>query len=100
MCNQFAVNVPYLKSLKKSANISTKPMLIELIDSNSLLYLFSSLDQDIILEIITKENLITQRKVNLSFGQNILKIKENVKLVKTIRVKYSNGKRVDEINFL
>ncbi|MCP5061938.1 MAG: family 10 glycosylhydrolase, partial [Ignavibacteriae bacterium] len=73
MCNQFAVNVPYLKSLKKSANISTKPMLVELSDSNSFLSLFSSFDQDIVLEIITKENLITQRKVNLSFGQNILK---------------------------
>jgi len=100
MCNKFSISVPYLKSLKKSANVSTKPMLVKLNDSKSFLSLFSSFEQDIVLEIITKENLITQRNVDLSLGQNILIVNEKLKLIRTIKIKYDNGMADDEMNFL
>ncbi|MEE9430374.1 MAG: hypothetical protein V3V16_04995, partial [Melioribacteraceae bacterium] len=100
VCKKFVINVPFLSLLKENASVSTKPTLIKINDSFSVLSLFSHLDEELILEIITKENLITQNKINLFGGQNIFEVKENLKLIKTIRIKNNNDKIINEMSFL
>ncbi len=98
--SNITITVPYLKSLKESANISTKTFFFN--NNNNavpFITIFSPKPQDVILEIITKEGLVKQVIKKLNFGNNFITIDKNTNLIKTIKIVYRNGKLSNEINF-
>ncbi len=92
------ISVPYLHSLKKSAGNYTKPLFFNS-NTTPFISIFSQNHQDIILEIISKENLVRQVRKELYFGINYINLNINIDLTKKIKIIYNNGKNNDEINF-
>lgn len=93
------VKIPYLFSLKKSAQIITKPVFIKINKDEFILSVFSHKRQTVILELVSKEGTLNQLKKELQFGSNIISIRQNLDLLQTIKIVYGNGKKAKEINF-
>jgi uncharacterized lipoprotein YddW (UPF0748 family) len=95
----FNIKVPYLQSLKISAQIKTKPIFIKIDNKNYIISIFSHNRQEIILETVSKEGLVNQTKSELKFGNNLINITQNFNLIRTLRIIYGDGKTTDEMNF-
>ncbi len=99
LSNPIWVKVPFLNELKKSSFVSTRPVLFRQNSSVGYLAIYSDSVQKVTLEIISKENLIKQKLTDLVIGQNILEIRENLKLLSSIRITFENDGKIEELNF-
>lgn len=99
LSNKLNISVPYLNKLKKSANISFRPVIYKLNKDKSLLLLYSTTNQKAIIQIITKENTGKEKYFDLIIGQNIVAISENPDMLKSIKIVFSETNEKEEINF-
>ena len=96
--NILNVNVPYLYELKKSALINSSPILYKLTETEALILITSEVFQKVTLDTFSSESLRNQQIFELKMGMNILPIKENFKLLRTIRISYEDNTQ-EELNF-
>ncbi len=97
---QISVKVPYLEDLKNSSLINMSPILYKHNSSSGFLSITSSLNQKATLDIFTIENTGYQKIIELKFGENIFRLKDNFKLIKSIRIAYNKTGKTDELNFI
>lgn len=97
--NNLIIKVPYLNELKNFATFNTKPILYKQNETKVILAVTSNSNQNVVIDIITKENLGKQQIVYLKMGLNILPIEENFKLIKTLRITYEDNNKPEELNF-
>lgn len=97
--SSITVQVPFLLNFKLSSKYSKKPLVFN-IDSNFfILNVFSEINQNSKIEILSKENIYKEIFYHLEFGFNFIKIEENLQLLKSIKIVYTAENRSEEINF-
>lgn len=94
------IYVPYLFIIKKSSKISKEPILYKPNDSSAYLGIFSSADQDVLIDFINIENIGSQEKIFLKSGFNIVSISRTLKMINKIRITYLLDESIEEISIL
>ncbi len=96
---QLDVVVPYLYSLKRSSQINTKPTFHRYENNLAILSIFSPKKQSATIDLNNIENIIKQSVAELEEGINFIAIKENLELLKSIRIVFSETKNEEELTF-
>lgn len=96
--NTMPISVPFLVELKNSGFVSSSPILYKENEEQIYLAITSNSIQKAIIDFITIENIGNQNHYDLNVGLNIIPIKENLRIVKKLRITYSESKKQEEIN--
>jgi len=99
LSNLILIYVPFLNELKISAAISSRSIIYKQDETKLLLSITSHFNQKAILDIITKENIGKQQYADLKVGLNIILIKENLSILKTLKITYLANNEQEELNF-
>jgi uncharacterized lipoprotein YddW (UPF0748 family) len=97
--NLLKLEVHFLSELKNASGLNTSLVIYKHNENLSFLSITSYYNQTVLLDIISKENLIKQQLLTLKMGLNIIPIDENFKLIRTLRVTYGDSNRQEELNF-
>jgi uncharacterized lipoprotein YddW (UPF0748 family) len=97
--NSILVKVPYLNQLKKDAVLNSKPIFFKQNNSTAFIMITSVINQNVTIDIISKENLIKQKSANLNIGMNIISVEENLGIIRTVRITYGSDNKIEEIKF-
>ncbi len=99
LSNPIDVAVPYLNELKQSSKLYRRPLLFEENKAGSYITMRSAINQNILLDIISRENLRYQKMFKVKSGFNVIPLKVSSKFLRSIRITFINSGLVEEINF-
>ncbi|MFZ1290967.1 MAG: family 10 glycosylhydrolase [Melioribacteraceae bacterium] len=94
------VKVPFLEKLKEESANNIHPILIKQSEEEFLLSIHSFEKQKVIVGILTKENTYNEIEFDFNLGENIIKLSENIKFIKSIKINFDNDKREELINLI
>ena len=97
--NPLFINVPFLDELKDNSKQSSSLILYKIDDVNSVLAISSNKKQSALVELITKENLKSQKVTDLIVGLNLFQVDQSIRLLKSIVVTYNLDNKKEELNF-
>lgn len=98
--NPVLVKVPVLQKLKDDSQTNIHPIIIKQNDDEFLLSVHSYENQKAKVGILTKENTYKELEFDFSIGQNIIKLDENLKLIQSMKINFSNDNREEVINLI
>ena len=98
LSNPILVKVPYLSELKNASQVNIHPILITQKSSEVLLSVHSFSNQKAFIYLTSIENIPRVEELELSLGTNIIKLADNIKLIKSIKINFESDGREEVLN--